>query len=189
MIEKSEIGWGALKDIGCRRDGCYAIHFEDLGAYPHEIAVSAGATANLNHVGGLSSPLTPIGVLIGIGALVDVDERFYFSIANGVVIPQTLTGCTGVGLVVLAAGVGGDTPTKAPTATPTKVPTADPTDGTCVDSLAWADNTYSNNCGYYAANTQYCHDEGTPADPRSAYDACALACSCSQGLAVACTCP
>jgi hypothetical protein len=63
------------------------------------------------------------------------------------------------------------------------------TDGTCADSLTWADNTYSNSCEYYAAHTGYCNDEGTPADPRSAYAACPVACSCSQGFAVACSCP
>jgi hypothetical protein len=80
-----------------------------------------------------------------------------------------------------------EAPKKALSAAPDLIPS--PTDGVCADSLTWEDNTYHNDCEYYAAHTAYCNDEGTSVDPRSAYDACPVACSCSQGFAVTCLCP
>jgi hypothetical protein len=87
---------GSVKSIGCQRNGCYAIHFSSLGEYPSEIAIST------------AFPYNASTCALHLGHLDSLDDRFFFTIQDGVAFPADHASCVAEGPLDLFAGVGGE---------------------------------------------------------------------------------
>jgi hypothetical protein len=78
------------ESIGNRQDGCYAIHFDDVGSSPEEIQVYASGTFESAEMTMIAPTQPAAGTL---ASVVAVDTFYYFKVQNGMTYAIDKTTC------------------------------------------------------------------------------------------------
>ena len=100
-LADSSVTQKSLFSLGCVKDGCYSVHFQEIGSFPKEILVfgSDGMTDEEN-------------IILGYSALESKAQKFWFQVHSGHAMAATKAECedgTQIPFVQL-----GDTATAAP---------------------------------------------------------------------------